>query len=147
MHSAVQQSVRPEAPRSNPPETPASSVSTDNPLTRSRDALAHLFGPVEMRKFAVRFWDSGVSDRSARRSPEFTLVLSRPSSLRAMLVPPSQLRLGEAYVRGEFEIEGNLEAATRLGEQMRDRLSSASFASRAMRLLLRLPRPGHRSRL
>lgn len=147
MSSAVQQPVRPEAPRSNPPETPAPPVSADSPLARNRNALAHLFGPVETRTFAVRFWDSGVSDTPARRPPEFTLVLSRPSSLRAMLVPPSQLRLGEAYVRGEFEVEGNLEAATRLGEQMRDRFGSVRFASHALRLLLQLPGPGSRSRL
>lgn len=147
MSSAVQQPVRPEAPRSNPPETPAPPVSADSPLAHNRNALAHLFGPVETRTFAVRFWDSGVSDTPARRPPEFTLVLSRPSSLRAMLVPPSQLRLGEAYVRGEFEVEGNLEAATRLGEQMRDRFGSVRFASHALRLLLQLPGPGPRSRL
>lgn len=64
-----------------------------------------------------------------------------------MLVPPSQLRLGEAYVSGVFEVEGDLEAATRLGEQLRDRFSSARFAARAMRLLLRLPGPGRRSRI
>jgi cyclopropane-fatty-acyl-phospholipid synthase len=64
-----------------------------------------------------------------------------------MLMPPSQLRLGEAYVRGEFDVEGNLEAATRLGEQLRDRFSSARFAARTGRLLLRLPRPGRRSQL
>ncbi|HEU4762096.1 MAG TPA: class I SAM-dependent methyltransferase [Gemmatimonadales bacterium] len=147
MSSAVQQPVRPEAPRSNPPETPAPPVSPDSSLARNRNALTHLFGPVETRTFAVRFWDSGVSDTPARRPPAFTLVLSRPSSLRAMLVPPSQLRLGEAYVRGEFEVEGNLEAATRLGEQMRDRFASVRFASHALRLLLRLPGPGPRSRL
>ena len=147
MSTVVPQSVRPEAPRTTPPETPAPPRSPDSSLVRTRNALAHLFGPVAARTFAVRFWDSGVTDASDRRSPEFTLVLLRPTSLRAMLLPPSQLRLGEAYVSGEFEVEGDLEAATRLGEQLRDRFSSPRFAARTMRLLLRLPRPGRRSRI
>ena len=147
MSSVVPQSVRPEAPPTTPSETPASPHAAGDLVSRNRQVLAHLFGPVEGRTFAVRFWDSGVGDTPSRRPTEFILVLARPASLRAMLVPPSQLRLGEAYVTGEFEVEGNLEAATRLGEQLRDRFGSPRFAARAMRLLLRLPHPGRRSRV
>ncbi len=147
MSSVVPQSVRPEAPRSHPPETPAPPAFTRSTLASARAVLDHLFGPPAARTFAVRFWDSGVTDGPAGRAPAFVLVLVRPSSLRAMLLPPSQLRLGEAFVRGVYDVEGNLEAATRLGEALRDRLSSPRFAARTMKLLLRLPRPGRWSRL
>jgi cyclopropane-fatty-acyl-phospholipid synthase len=146
MQTAVPQSIRPEDPRSTPPETPAPPIPADDFVDRNRRALLHLFGPLASRTFAVRFWTSGVTDRPGRRSPAFTLVLSRPASLRAMLVPPSQLHLGEAYVTGEFDVEGDIEAATRLGEQLRDRFVSPRFVTRAMRLLLRLPSPGRRPR-
>jgi cyclopropane-fatty-acyl-phospholipid synthase len=146
MQIAVPQSVRPEVPRTTSPETPAPSPTADDRIARNRSALAHLFGPLPARTFAVRFWDSGVTDSPGRRSPDFTLVLSRPASLRAMLVPPSQLRLGEAYVAGEFDVDGDMEAATRLGEALRDRFVSPRFVARAMRRLLRLPRPGRRVR-
>lgn len=145
MSTVVPQSVRPEAPRPAPPETPAPPSSTHPALAATRRALTHLFGPLEGRSFAVRFWDSGVTD-APQRPADFTLVLSRPASLRAMLVPPSQLRLGEAFVSGEFDVEGNLESATGLGEMLRDRFGSPRFATRAMRLLLRLPAPGPRQR-
>lgn len=146
MRSAVPQSIRSEAPRHNLRRTPARPPQSDTAIERTRAALAHLFGPVNRRDFAVRFWDSGVSDASMQGEPAFTLVLSRPSSLRRMLIPPSQLRLGEAYVTGEFEVEGDLTAATALGESLRDRFSSARFAARAVQLLLRLPKPGPRTR-
>ncbi len=147
MSTVAPQSFRPEAQPTAPSESPATPRPADGLVTRNRLALAHLFGPVEARTFAVRFWDSGITDKPSRRSPEFVLVLSRAASLRAMLVPPSQLRLGEAYVSGEFEVEGDLEAATRLGELLRDRFGSPRFAARAMRLLLRLPSPGRRLRV
>jgi cyclopropane-fatty-acyl-phospholipid synthase len=146
MSSVVQQSVRP-ADLDPPRGTPDQSPSLFDILERHRAALQALFGPVESREFAVRFWDSGIMDAPPIQGPAFTLDLAHQTSLRAMLVPPSQLRLGEAYVRGVFEIDGDIEAATRLGEALRDRFSSARFAAHALRLLLRLPKPARRTRL
>ncbi|HEV7366455.1 MAG TPA: cyclopropane-fatty-acyl-phospholipid synthase family protein [Gemmatimonadales bacterium] len=77
-------------------------------------------------------------------SPAFTIVLNHAGSLARMLLPPSQLSLAEAYVRGDFEVEGNMEAAAGLAIQLRNRLASPVSATRLMVRLRRLPRPPRR---
>ncbi len=69
--------------------------------------LDRLFAP---RAFAVRLWN-GTTLPAAGDAPRFTIVLTHPGALRRMLIPPTDLTIGEAYVRGDFEIEGDLEAA------------------------------------
>ncbi len=147
MRTVVQRSVQPTTVSGSPAGPPTSPQTPCHAVERHRAALEILFGPVAHREFATQFWDSGIVDAPERRKPTFTLLLRQPWSLRRMLVPPSQLRLGEAYVGGAFEIEGNLESATGLGEALRDRFSSARFAARALRLLLRLPKPPQRKRV
>ncbi|MDQ7843431.1 MAG: cyclopropane-fatty-acyl-phospholipid synthase family protein [Armatimonadota bacterium] len=73
--------------------------------------LGRLFAP---REFPVRLWTGATlpADHPAEgREARFTLVLAHPGALRRMLLPPTDLTLGEAYVRGDFEIEGSLEDA------------------------------------
>ncbi len=73
------------------------------------------------------------------QSPLFTLHLRRPGALRRMLLPPSEVALGEAYLRDDFDIEGNAEAAASLADGVADRLHSPLALARLARLLLQLP--------
>jgi len=75
--------------------------------------------------------------------PHFTIVLNHPGALRRMLLPPDDLALGEAYVRGDFDIEGDIESAIAAGEAALAGRSKAELLLLA-RDLLRLPasRPG-----
>ena len=70
-----------------------------------------LFGP-SGRPFALRFWDGTVEDPKASYESRFTLVLKRPGALRRMLLPPTDLALGEAYLHGDFDVEGKDWSAT-----------------------------------
>jgi cyclopropane-fatty-acyl-phospholipid synthase len=81
-------------------------------------ALEALLGP-EPRDFAVRLWSGDALAPAPGRPARFTLVLRHPGALGRMLWPPSELALGEAFVRGDFDVEGDLIAAFRL----RDRFS------------------------
>jgi cyclopropane-fatty-acyl-phospholipid synthase len=56
-----------------------------------------------------------------------------------MLLPPTDLALGEAYIRDDFDIEGNLEEATKLVEFISRRLRSPTLLARVVRGLRRLP--------
>jgi cyclopropane-fatty-acyl-phospholipid synthase len=56
--------------------------------------------------FALRFWDGTVEGPKASFEPGFTLVLRRPGVLRRMLLAPADLALGEAYLHGDFDVEG-----------------------------------------
>ena len=54
--------------------------------------------------FRVRFWD-GTTRRFGHGAPRLTLVLQTPSVVPRLLLDP-ELAFGEAYVRGDLEIEG-----------------------------------------
>ena len=73
--------------------------------------LENLFVP-SGRTFALRFWDGTVEGPKASFEPSFTLVLRRPGALRRMLLPPTGLALGEAYLHGDFDVEGKDWSAT-----------------------------------
>jgi len=83
-------------------------------LAAARKVLEGMFGPVASRRFAVRFWEGTVDEPA--EEPRFTLVLETPGALRRMLLPPSELALTEAYVFGDVDIEGDLEASADLGD-------------------------------
>ena len=109
----------------------------------ARRIAEHLFGPVTAREFGIRYWDSGISEMPPGMPP-FTIVLNHPAAFRRMFLPPSQLRLGEAYVRGDFDIEGDLESARGLARVLRDRLTEPGTVARVTALLLRSPRADSR---
>src|SRR5215204_5882992 len=56
-----------------------------------------------------------------------------------MLLPPTDLALGEAYLRDDFDIEGNLEEATKLVDFISTRLRSPTLLARVVRGLRKLP--------
>ncbi len=59
----------------------------------------------EPRPFNVRLWNGALLKGD---EPRFTLVLTHPGSLRRMFRPPLELSLSEAFIRGDFDIEGDL---------------------------------------
>src|SRR5687768_2889979 len=70
----------------------------------SIDLLERIF-PVP-RAFAIRLWD-GTALRADGPS-SFTLVLNSRGALRRMFRPPLDMGIGESYVRGDFDIDGDL---------------------------------------
>jgi cyclopropane-fatty-acyl-phospholipid synthase len=86
-------------------------------LTRStRQAIDHLLSDYPGHDFAVRFWDG--SSWGNTQQPPFTLVISHPRALRKMFVSPSELSLGECYVFGDLDVEGDMEGAFDLGNYL-----------------------------
>jgi cyclopropane-fatty-acyl-phospholipid synthase len=101
--------------------------------------LEDLFGPSSERPFALRLWDGTVDGPGVGHEPSFTLVLNRPGALRRMLLPPTDLTLGEAYLRDDFDVEGDLEKATELADVLAARLRSPAMLARLARRLRKLP--------
>src|ERR1051326_8232271 len=99
--------------------------------------LYELFGPPEQRSWAVRFWDGAIE--GPERAPQFALFLQRPGALRRMLLPPSEIAIGEAYLRDDFDLGGTIEAATLLIDQLAEPLRSPVKLACLTRLLLQLP--------
>jgi cyclopropane-fatty-acyl-phospholipid synthase len=98
-------------------------------VAATRRALEAVLAPLEPREFAVRLWNGETLPAATGRRPRFTLVLAHPASLRRMLWPPGELTAAEAFVRGDWDVEGDLVAAIGLRERVRPR------ASQLLRLL------------
>jgi cyclopropane-fatty-acyl-phospholipid synthase len=109
----------------------------DESVNIAQIVLLELFGPPEERFWAVHYWDE--TSEAPARPPVFTLHLRRPGALRRMLLPPSERAIGEAYLRGDIDLTGNIEAATSLIDALADALRSPAQMARLARLLLRLP--------
>lgn len=85
---------------------PAAPGGNDAVVARSVDTLRFLFGACHEPAFAVRLWDGSVWTPSPERAPQFTLVLRHAGALRTMFVPPTLQNVGEAFIRGDWDVEG-----------------------------------------
>ncbi|HVZ62986.1 MAG TPA: cyclopropane-fatty-acyl-phospholipid synthase family protein [Lacunisphaera sp.] len=74
--------------------------------------LDKLFARAPLQNTSIRLWD-GTTWPDDRPRPA-TVVLKHPGALRAMLHDGTAKGLGEAYVCGDFEVEGDLEQAVEL---------------------------------
>lgn len=84
----------------------------------------------------VRLWDGTELGDGA-----FRLVLEQPWSLRSLLVPPTDLNAGEAYVHGDVDIEGDIVAAIHAIADGTDASIPLRSKARLVAELLRLPAP------
>lgn len=83
----------------------------------------------------VRLWDG----TDLGEGP-FRVVLRHPWSLRAILVPPSDLNVGEAYLRDDVDLEGDMVAALHTIARLRDEVGWIDRA-RVARHVVALPKP------
>lgn len=124
---------------------PVTAVASDARLVLAAQRVAaDLFGPPSARAFTVRYWD-GTTERSPGRAP-FLLDIRSPSSLRRMLLPPSELSIAEAYVFGDVDIVGDIEHAVSLGEDIAKRVGSVRSALSLARHVFELPAAHRRDR-
>jgi len=108
------------------------------------DLLTADCGP---REFAVRLWDGSGRGADPGLPARFTLVLNRPDALYRMLVPPSQRTFGEAYLSGDFDVEGDMIAAVGLVRSILADLSPRKAAEVALALRKLRRGPVARARL
>lgn len=124
-------------PRQSPPFGPRSEVN-ERFVELARSVVAELFGSPAERAFAVRYW-TGLVEEPRATAPRFTMVIRRPGALRRILLPPSELALAEAYLRDDLDVEGDLVAASTIGDHLAERLRSPAILARLARTLLELP--------
>ena len=107
-------------------------------IQATQRVLDTLFGSPAARSFAIRLWN-GVTEVPAHHTPSFTLVLQRPGALRRMLLWPTELAIAEAYIAGDADIEGDMEAAAGLGDVVAQHLGSLRGYARLLPTILALP--------
>jgi cyclopropane-fatty-acyl-phospholipid synthase len=119
--------------------SPPATLTREEPtLTVAQAVIAEVFGPPGGRDFQVWYWD-GTTEGPPDDETRFTLILRRPGALRRMFLPPSELAIGEAYLRDDFDVLGDLEAATGLDEEVKAQLRSPIRMARLVQLLRKLP--------
>lgn len=106
---------------------------------KSLSLLQDLLGDFRPRDFAVRLWDGNTWDPEPGQPLRFTIVLRHPAVLRTMFLSPSELSLGEAYIRDDFDIEGDIESAFALGDHLVRRPRGLAEHLQRARELLALP--------
>ncbi len=89
------------------------------------------------KDFGVRLWEG--TEWGNTRQPRFTLVLNQPGALRSMFLSPSQLSLGEAFIYGDLDVEGDLGGAFDLADLLLQRDYSTAEKLKLRALLARLP--------
>lgn len=104
--------------------------------------VREIFADYHPRNFAVRLWDGSFWDPEPGETAAFTIVLTHPGSLRAMLMHVSQVQLGEAYINNDFDIEGDIEAAFRFASHLMDLEIGLAERVRLANLLRKLPANG-----
>jgi cyclopropane-fatty-acyl-phospholipid synthase len=107
----------------------------------AREVVTNLLKLLPEQPFVVRLPDgSQLGPEPPEASPRFTLVLNRPAALRRMLLPPSELAMGEAYIFDEFDVEGDIVFAFQFIDELKLPRPSWSDLARLGRQLWQLER-------
>jgi len=101
--------------------------------------LETLLQDYSSRDFRVRLWDG--TTWGAENQPRFTLVLKHPEALHAMFDSRSELTLGEAHIRDDFDIQGDIEAVFGLADYLLGQKRSMGMSFDLSEQLRKLPKP------
>ncbi len=111
-------------------------------LAMSRSAYKRLAAMAGEPAVAMRAWNGevwGPGDAAA------TIVLNHPGALRALLLPPNELTLGEAYIYDDVDIEGSILEVVRFVARLRSTQGRRLASLRLLRQLRKLPAENRRS--
>ena len=111
---------------------------TDPAVVSTRDHLDWLFGHLDRRNFDVRLWNGETRAADTGRA-DFTLVLNHAGALRSMFRSPVELSLAEAFIYGDFDIEGDIHTAVATMDTVGQSLFSTGDLWGLMRRLVALP--------
>jgi cyclopropane-fatty-acyl-phospholipid synthase len=117
---------------------PQPSRGDDSALRHARAAIEILLGPSAERSIDVQYWDGSI-EHGRLPTPAYRLCVNRRGALRRMLLPPNELSIVEAYISGDVDIDGSLEAAMGLPDELNARLRSPRALATLARHLMALP--------
>jgi cyclopropane-fatty-acyl-phospholipid synthase len=70
--------------------------------------LDSLFQEYEGSRFGIRFWDGWQWYSHGNEGPACTIVLESPSALGALITHPNEVTLGEAFIHGDLNVDGDI---------------------------------------
>jgi cyclopropane-fatty-acyl-phospholipid synthase len=110
---------------------------------KTRRILSEIFDGFPLENVGVRLWDNTAWPDDRPRSG--ILVLKHPGALTRMLLPGTEVGLAEAYLRNDFDIEGDIETAFAVGDFLLSRLDDWKKKLKLGGLLITLPEGDGRS--
>jgi cyclopropane-fatty-acyl-phospholipid synthase len=110
---------------------------------KTRRILSEIFDGCPLENVGVRLWDDTKWPDDRPRAA--ILVLKHPGALSRMFLPGTEVGLAEAYLRNDFDIEGDIEAAFKVGDFLLSRLNDWNKKLKLGGLLIRLPEADGRS--
>src|SRR6266571_8997460 len=110
---------------------------------KTRHVLSEIFADCSPDKVGVQLWDETTWPDDRPR--EAILALKHPGALGRMFLPGTEVGLAEAYLRNDFDIEGNIEAAFEVGDFLLSCLDDWKKKLKLGSLLIRLPEGDGRS--
>lgn len=118
---------------------PVKQSSVSDPVAQKcLDFFDRVFTDIPCRPFAIRLWNDA-EWQQGKGSPVFTLRINTPGALRTMFWRPSELSLGEAFIYGDIDIDGELEGCFELAGFLLGRRWQMAEKLRLVSELLRLP--------
>ena len=114
-------------------------MSTDRAALLTREILEALFSD-HTDTLRARLWDGTFWPDDSMRP--VTLVLKHPGALRAMLIPGDEVSLAEAYLYGDYDIEGEIQRVFAVADGLLEGPDWRTKVGLATRLL-RLPSCTH----
>lgn len=117
-------------------------MSSDRMAEKSLAFLKTLFEGHDLGDFGVRLWDGTAWSSASSRDRRFTLIFNHPGALRRMFWFPNEMKLGEAYIYNDFDIEGDCEGVFELGEHVLGRRTTLREKLRFGKFLVSLPQGG-----
>jgi cyclopropane-fatty-acyl-phospholipid synthase len=101
--------------------------------------LTEVLGPPESWELGVELWDGTRLGPVAVRT---RIVLTHPWSLRSLFLPPTGVNIGEAYIFGDMDVEGDIEHVFDVLDELAElEWRRPAVFARFARRLLALPTP------
>ncbi len=110
---------------------------SDSAVQSALHLFDELFAGYTDRNFEIRLWDGALWSHAPR--PRFTLVFHHPAALRAMFSSMSELAFAEAFIYGDIDFEGDLQAVFSVSDFLLARDYSLADKLQLRRLLAQLP--------
>ena len=80
-----------------------------------------LFCGYEGPAFAIRLWDGWRWSSSNSETPVCTMVVESPQSFQSLVAEPNEITLGEAFIHGDLDVEGDIFSVFSIAEHIFNR--------------------------
>ena len=90
----------------------------DSLHSRRKAWLDELFQGYDGTPFTLRLWDGWQWECRPGAAPACTLVVADPAALTALLAKPNELTLGEAFILGSLDVEGDMFSVFAVAEHL-----------------------------